>query len=226
MDRNQLYDLQTIEVMRRVLQNDSNCIDVGCHSGVMLDELIKLAPNGCHYAFEPLEDLFKGLVQKFGGRENVRIRNSALSDSSGTVTFQHVVSNPGYSGLRHRSYDRPNEEIREILVPTEMLDDVIPESTRIAFIKIDVEGAELQVFKGAVKTLKRSRPIIVFEHGLGAADFYGTTPEEVFDLLVSECELKCFTMERWLASDGADSLTRAAFCDEFRSGRNYYFMAA
>lgn len=51
-----LYDQQTVEVMRLVLENNSNCVDVGCHKGEILDEVIKLAPEGLHFAFEPLPD--------------------------------------------------------------------------------------------------------------------------------------------------------------------------
>jgi FkbM family methyltransferase len=226
MDQNQTYDQQTIEVMLRVISSDSNCIDVGCHSGVMLDEILKLSPRGFHYAFEPLPQLYSELVKKFGASKNITICNAALSEAAGSVTFQHVVSNPGYSGLKQRRYDRPNEVIQEITVEAKRLDDIVPASTHIAFMKIDVEGAELQVFRGAIQTIKRCRPVIVFEHGLGAADYYGTTPEAIYDLLANECGMRCFVMETWLASDGKDCLSRSAFCDEFRSGRNYYFLAA
>lgn len=226
MDQNELYDQQTFEVMKRVITADSNCIDVGCHSGVMLDEILKLSPNGSHFAFEPLPELYKGLTKKFASYHKIKIFNTALSDSTGTVTFQHVVTNPGYSGLKQRRYDRPDEVIQEITVETMKLDEILPDSMRIAFIKIDVEGAELQVLRGAIQTIKRSHPVIVFEHGLGAADCYGTSPEVVFDLLTSDCGLRCFTMEQWLESVGEKCLSRNEFCDEFRSGRNYYFLAA
>ena len=226
MDQNQLYDIQTVEVMQRVLREDSNAIDVGCHAGVMLVDILKFSPAGLHFGFEPLPDLYANLQKKFKDTENVKIRNSALSDHSGVVNFQHVVSNPGYSGLKKRRYDSPDEIVQEIVVQTERMDDVIPPDLKIDFIKIDVEGAELQVLKGAVATIKRSRPAIVFEHGLGAADYYGTMPEQIFDLLVHECGLKCYTMENWIASNGIINLTRSEFADEFRSGRNYYFIAA
>jgi hypothetical protein len=89
-----------------------------------------------------------------------------------------------------------------------------------------VEGAELQVFKGAVETIKNSRPIIVFEHGLGAADYYGTSPENIYDLLSAQCGLKLFLMSEWLDSNGRLSLSKKAFCEQFSSGNNFYFMAA
>ena len=226
MDQNQIYDMQAIEVMRLSLTINSNVIDVGCHAGVMLDEILKFSPNGFHFGFEPLPNLYDVLKKKFRGMSKVEIRNSALSEASGVVTFQHVTTNPGYSGLKQRRYDRPNEIIKEIQVKTERMDDAIPEEMPITLIKIDVEGAELQVLKGGIRTIKKSQPVIIFEHGLGAADYYGTNPEQVFDLLVDDCGLRCFTMKDWLQSGGSLSLTRDQFCDEFRSGRNYYFLAA
>ena len=45
------------------------------------------------------------------------------------------------------------------------------------------EGAELQVLEGAVTTLQRHRPIVIFEHGSGSAETYGTLPADVFGLL-------------------------------------------
>jgi len=149
-----------------------------------------------------------------------------LSDAAGTASFQHVVSNPAYSGLRQRRYDRPHEQVQEVAVKTNLLDSVVPEHTPIRFIKVDVEGAELQVFKGAVKTIGNSRPVIVFEHGLGGADYYGTHPEDIYDLLAGQCDLRLFLMAEWLEDNGKASLSREAFCEQFTSGSNYYFMAS
>jgi len=225
-DKNRLYDTQTLEVMKRVLQEDSNCVDVGCHQGSILREMLRFAPKGTHFAFEPLPRMYQGLLESFGSLANLHLYDYALSDTAGTTSFQHVVNNPGYSGLRQRRYDRPHEQIQEIVVKTNLLDNLIPKHIAIQFIKVDVEGAELQVFKGAIETIKNSRPIIVFEHGLGAADYYGTSPENIYDLLAAQCGLKLFLMAEWLESNGRASLSREAFCEEFSSGNNYYFMAA
>jgi FkbM family methyltransferase len=226
MDKNDLYDLQTKKVIQNVLTSNSNCVDVGCHTGKILDILIHYAPNGTHYGFEPLPELFLFLLDKYSKTESVKIFDVALSNSNGNQSFNHVVSNPGYSGLKKRRYDRPNETLEKITVKTSKLDDIIPPEIEIDFIKIDVEGAELGVLQGAFKTILGSKPVIVFEHGLGSADYYNTEPEQVYDFLVDECKLSCFLMNEWLISDGLNVLDRNSFCDEFRSGRNYYFMAA
>ena len=220
------YNRQTLAVMERTLRDDSCCIDVGCHQGVFLKEMLRLSPNGTHFAMEPIPDLYKELIQSFGEQPNVHVYDVALSEKKGTSSFQHVVSNPGYSGLKQRRYDRPNEEIQEIEVKTDLLDNLIPDDVRITFIKVDVEGAELQVFKGGVKTIRKNRPVIVFEHGLGGSDYYGTGPDDIYDVLVEQCGLKLFLMADWLKSKGKAFLEREAFREQFSKGSNYYFMAA
>jgi FkbM family methyltransferase len=219
------YDAQTIEIMKLVLRPKSNCVDVGCHVGAVLRPMLSRSPWGLHFAFEPLPQLYSGLASSLAGRNNVLLFDIALSDKMGTSSFQHVVSNPAYSGFRERTYDRPNEQLEEIVVRTAPLDYIVPPNITIDFMKVDVEGAELQVFQGAIATIKRSRPTIVFEHGLGAADHYGTDPDDIYRLLVDECGLTIALMSERLASPASSALSRQAFHDEFWQHRNYYFVA-
>jgi FkbM family methyltransferase len=218
--KNAAYDEQTFEVMRRCLSRDSNCVDVGCHAGDILKEMLRLAPDGTHCAFEPIPGLYQKLVVSF---PNVKVFDVALSDSVGEVSFQHVTSNPGYSGLKKRSYDRPHESVETIKVKTDLLDNIIPAERLISLIKIDVEGAELQVLRGAINTIRKNKPVIIFEHGLGAADCYGTTPEQVYDLFALQCNLRVSLMEDWLK--GGSPLHREGFATQFHQGINWYFIA-
>jgi hypothetical protein len=116
--------------------------------------------------------------------------------------------------------------VQEIEIRTEQLDNLIPDQVQIDFIKVDVEGAELQVFKGAREIIRKNHPIIVFEHGLGGSDYYGTGPDDIYELLVDQCGLRLFLMTDWLTSKGKDSLNQEAFHEQFVNGSNYYFMAA
>lgn len=61
-DRNEPYNFQTFLVTKRVLRKDSNCIDVGCHTGEILTWILKLCPKGVHFAFEPIPDLYRYLI--------------------------------------------------------------------------------------------------------------------------------------------------------------------
>lgn len=224
VDLNELYNRQTARVMERVLARDSICIDVGCHEGEILDEMLRLAPDGRHYAFEPLPHLHDLLARKYAGAANVRLFDAALSDAPGESTFQHVVTNPGYSGLLRRRFDRPHEDVVEIRVRLLRLDDVLPPQEPIRLVKIDVEGAELQVLRGAQGMLRRCRPYVIFEHGLGAADCYGTRPEMVHDLL-ADCGLRVSLMQDWLSGGPGSPLDREAFAAQFDRAINYYFLA-
>ena len=128
----------------------------------------------------------------------------ALAAGTGVSEFHHVVTNDSYSGLRGRRYDRPRESVEVISVATARMDDVIPADLPIAFVKIDVEGGELGVLAGAQRTLARWAPVVVFEHGLGAADYYGTRPEDVYAAL-SDVEL---TVSLWIDGSTTSQTSR------------------
>src|SRR5579859_1809753 len=66
-DRGTLYDTQTAGVMKRVLERRSNCVDVGCHLGAILDQILRIAPEGEHYGFEPLPNFYSAAVRKYAG---------------------------------------------------------------------------------------------------------------------------------------------------------------
>jgi FkbM family methyltransferase len=219
-DPNFYYDKQTRKIMSKVLKKDSNCLDVGANEGIFLKDMLRYAPLGDHIAIEPIPELAERIAEKY---PQVEVHQCALSDVTGTSTFQMVTNNPGYSGLRRRHYDFGEPAIKEITVRTRTLDEIYPEDRPLHFVKIDVEGAEYLVVRGGRRTLERNRPYIVFEHGRGAAEYYDVLPEQLYDLLVSGCGLDISIMEDWL-NDGA-SLTRDDFVDQFDSLTNYYFLA-
>lgn len=218
---NQKYDRQTIQIMRKILKSDSACIDIGCHKGEMLDVILELAPKGKHFAFEPIPSFYNLLKEKYNTSSSI-IYPYALSNSKGTVTFNYVKNAPAYSGIKQRKYDISNPEIEKITVETETIDNLIPANQKINFIKIDVEGAEYGVLKGAVNTIKKSKPYIIFECGLGASDCYGTKPEEVFNL-IADAGLKISLMIDFLQNKS--SLKRDDFCRNYNERLNYYFIA-
>ena len=218
--KNSLYDALTIAVMRRALLPDSNAIDVGAFEGGMLKHITRLAPLGSHMAFEPLAPRYERLRRAF---PRVQVHPVALGDEPGEVMFQHVVRFPALSGLRRRVDLDPLEEIREERVTVETLDHVVPAGFPVAFVKIDVEGGELGAFRGGVLTLRRTRPVVVFECGLGGADSYGAEPEEIFDLVTGTIGLRLSLMDAWLS--GRAPLSRSQFAERFRKSLDFYFIA-
>jgi FkbM family methyltransferase len=221
--RNQKYDAYTRKIIAQTLRADSNCIDVGCHKGEILDLMVAGAPQGKKFAFEPIPELFQQLVAKYSSDNQIVISDVALYDRKGTTSFQHVLNAPAYSGIKKRRYDEKHVDIQQITVQTDQLDNLIPTGVPVHLIKIDVEGAEFHVMKGGVETIRRNKPVIIFEFGLGAADFYDSKPHELFTFLSIDCGMKVSTLRSYLAHD--PSLTEGEFKRLFEEGREYYFVA-
>ncbi len=219
--KNLEYDRLTKLIMKKVINAGSNCIDVGCHKGEILDTIIKRSPNGQHFAFEPIPYLYDQLKATYSLQAS--IYPYALSDSSGTTTFQLVKNAPAYSGIKKRSYQVETPDIEEITVVLKTLDEVIPPDVKIDLIKIDVEGGEFGVLKGANNLLKKSKPVIIFESGLGASDYYGTNPADLYNYITTDIGLKISTLKSFINKDNA--LTLAEYEKAFNSNSEYYFIA-
>lgn len=221
LTKNLKDDRLTKLIIKKHLSSNSNCIDIGCHLGEMLEIMIGLSPNGNHFAFEPIPSMFDNLKNIFGTRAT--ILPYALASESGSSSFQFVKNAPAYSGLKKRTYAVAHPDIEEIEVTLKPLDDCIPKDLKIDLIKIDVEGAELGVLQGAKNTILRSKPLIIFEFGLGASDHYNTSPSDMYALLVDEYGLKIYTLASFL--NNSKALTIGELESYFQSNKEYYFVA-
>jgi FkbM family methyltransferase len=207
--------------MKRCIHKQSNCIDVGCHKGEILDVILQCAPLGKHIGFEPIPSFFNHLKDKYNGKAT--IYPYALADANGTSAFQFVKNAPAYSGINKRKYNTATPDIEQINVELKTLDSLLREDMRIDFIKIDVEGAEFGVLKGAKQLLKKWKPVIIFESGLGASDYYGTQPVELYQFLNSEIGLQISTLKSFIKN--APPLTQKEFETHFNNNTEYYFIA-
>jgi FkbM family methyltransferase len=221
LTKNLQYDRLTKEVIARSLKSDSNAVDIGCHKGEILELILKHAPAGKHFAFEPIPDFYNALSEKYAGR--CEVYPYALSDRPGETTFNFVRNAPAYSGLKKRKYDVESPDVQELHVTVEALDRIIPADVKIDFIKIDVEGGEFGVLKGAKMILQRCKPVVVFECGLGASDFYGTKPEDLFDYMKNECNYNIYSLQKWLKKE--PSFSKEEFKNCFNKNTEYYFVA-
>ena len=213
------YDNQTYKIMKIVLEADSTFIDVGCHEGEVLDQAIQFSPKGRHFGYEPIPDLFSNLSEKYSS--SCQIKNYAIADFVGESEFHHVVSNPAYSGIKKRSYPKM-ENINKIKIKTTTLDKELINESRVDLIKIDVEGGEFAVLKGSEKIINKFHPVFIFEHGLGASDFYGTSSDKIFDFFDS-LEYNIFTLKGFINQSPA--LSKEKLKDLYNRNKEYYFLS-
>jgi len=186
-----------------VLRSDTAFVDVGTNRGQVLGAAVRLAPAGRHVAFEPIPALAEEVARSFPG---VDCRRLALGASSGVAEFCHFTSLDGWSGLRRSpeiSDERGRPEYIEVQVST--LDDELREQ-RPGVIKIDVEGAELEVLRGGRAVLAEAKPIVLFEHVAAAARLYGSQSGVLWDLF-AELGYRIF------AVTGEGPIARSAFSE-------------
>ena len=207
--------------MARLVTPTSNCVDVGAHLGSTLSLLVKLAPRGRHMAFEPVARKAAWLRKKF---PEVDVREVALGNTSGKVTFSENLSRPGFSGLRAPT--DVNDRVREVEVQAGCLDDLLPPDYRVDFLKVDVEGAELKVFQGAVRTLKRDRPAILFESGPGGAEKFGLSRRDLFSYLADEQGYGIYMVKDYLSGGGPIDFERFDAAHRYPFGAFNYLALA
>lgn len=149
-----------------------NILDVGANVGQTTIELRKAFPCGTIHAFEPVGSTFRELLQNVGRMPKVHCHQLALCDQRGTASM--VVGNNSLLG--HLSVDPANE-----ILASQDLESVTTETVdnfclghKISFVdllKIDVQGAELAVLKGASGLLQSGRVGFVFiEVGFESSD--------------------------------------------------------
>lgn len=170
---------ETFEQIRRVVSAGDVVIDVGANFGLYsLPASRWVGSEGRVYAFEPLS----------GNVELLR-RNISLNQIENIEIVRHAASNSKKEFIRFFSDSKDvsltaslniPESADFIEVPNVRIDDwcdsmgVVPD-----FIKIDVEGAEMEVLRGAEKVIRSRFPRLFIEvHGFALPNF-GTNVEEV-----------------------------------------------
>lgn len=186
------------------LRSDSNCVDVGCHLGSMLSQFVRLAPHGSHVAFEPIPRKAAWLRRKF---PEVGVVESAASDRTGQVEFFVNRQRSGFSGLRRHGDE--SDRFVPIRVTQSRLDEVLDPGRKVDLLKIDVEGGELAVLRGARELLARCHPLVLVECTRSGLDAHGVAAGDVFDFLVSESGYELFLLRDWIG--GHAPLSRRAF---------------
>jgi FkbM family methyltransferase len=130
------------------------CLDIGANIGVIAQAL---EYSGFHtIAFEPQTEVFNVLSKNFGGEKH----NCAVGSEQGTVIMpkMHYSEKGNFGGISVNT----RSHLGMYKVPMVSIDYMVNDLD-IGFMKIDVEGFELEVLKGAVQTIERCKPILYVE---------------------------------------------------------------
>ena len=151
------------DVIRQHLRPRDIACDIGANKGSFINWLSRWVHDGRVVAFEPQPDLAHYLTNicRVMGLGNVRVEAKAVYSHSGDQDFFVPKGHQPGASLGHRAAE--GESFTTLSVPTIALDDYFDASDKITLLKIDVEGAELGVFKGAERILRQHAPLLVFE---------------------------------------------------------------
>ena len=170
---------------RRFLGPGCYVADVGAHEGDHTQHFVKLVgPTGRVIAFEPIPAMADELRQWFSGWPNAEIHNCALGATVGTTSFTHVTNMPWFSGVKERDLSGLDAKIETIEVAVDTIDNALAALPRLDYIKIDIEGGEMDCLKGAESVLSRHRPVISVEYGSSGYSRYGYVKRSLFDFAV------------------------------------------
>jgi FkbM family methyltransferase len=174
-----------IRAVRELLPEGGAAVDVGANKGAYTFWMRRaVGKSGKVIAVEPQPELAAYLrsVCRSMHWDNVRVLEAAASERTGAATLR--VPGSGVSpGATLESEAAPTAGWHELRCETVRLDDALAGDGRIALMKVDVEGHELAVFRGAARILTRDRPALLFEceqrhlSGGGPADCFAFLAE-------------------------------------------------
>jgi FkbM family methyltransferase len=162
------YEPLMQQAFLRILQPGMCVYDVGANVGYLTILAAKLVgPKGQIVAFEPLAANARQIQHnaELNSFTHVRVRQEALGDKEGQAAFR-VSAESGWGKLAY--VGAVSQETAIIEVPVRKLDSITAggELPRVHLMKIDVEGAEVDVLRGAIETLRAERPFLLVElHG-------------------------------------------------------------
>lgn len=142
-------------------------IDVGAHIGSVVDGVRRHSRPAHIVAVEAIPEKAAALRRRFPG---TTVHALALGEAAGEARFFVAESQSGYSSLDATLSERA-ANVRAITVPVERLDALVA-AEGVDVVKIDVEGAELGVLRGAEAVVAASRPSILLESGPEAMAAY------------------------------------------------------
>ncbi|MBC7743600.1 MAG: FkbM family methyltransferase [Flavobacterium sp.] len=155
------YEEPELKLVYEFCDKDSISLDVGAANGMYLAHLYRISKFT--YAFEPRKDALQRLKKMFSGiTTSIQFEEVALSDISGSKKLRILKINDRLSTIEAENTIEEFGEVDEVNVVVKRIDDY-SFNTKVSFIKIDVEGHEEAVIRGATNLLNKDQPVLLVE---------------------------------------------------------------
>jgi FkbM family methyltransferase len=183
------YSGGQLVVLRRLLSPDAVFVDAGANQGEFTVCAAGRLPDGHVFAFEPVPAVRERLERNVAGNGfgNVTICPVGLSDENQDDVPIYGADSAFSDGTQHMGlptlFDVSGRSSPLAQITLRRLDEELPEGQRVDVMKVDVEGAELAVLKGAAQTIQREKPTIIFEANAETCEAAGYSVEALFEWL-------------------------------------------
>ena len=211
------FETQENAMIYRLVEPGDVVFDVGANIGWYTINILLRKSGARVYAFEPIDSSFEHLKRNLlrNGLDTERCYHFGLSDSSGAAKFYFDVECATASSMANLREDERTVVVECQLRTMDQFVASLPSLDRLDFIKCDVEGAELLVFRGGLDTIKKYRPIVLSEMLRKWAKKFDYHPNDIIKLFRS-IGYQCFV----IADDG---IREFGDVDEETVETNYLF---
>lgn len=181
------YEKPEYELYNNLLSDGMTILDVGANIGWYSLLWGKKYPNSTIHAFEPVSDIYTYLSANIvlNGIRNVVLHNFGLSHENAELCFYFHPMITGLASSKNILNYTKVKEVQCKVYPLDVLLDRL-EIKSVDLIKCDVEGSELSVLKGSLKTIERDQPIItleLFHEWSRSFDYYPDEPIEILKMM-------------------------------------------
>lgn len=187
-------DAFEIDLLKKYIHKNDKVLDIGANIGfyaTILSDIV--GDKGSVYCFEPDVKNFNYLKKAVAGHANIVINNKAVGPKTETLKI-YTSKN---LNVDHRTY-KPEEYDQEIEIDAVSIDDYLlsQPAKKIDFIKMDIQGFEMQAIQGMQKTLEANEHIQLISefwpYGLRKA---GSSVSDYFNFLTSK-GFNCYLLEK------------------------------
>lgn len=176
------YEKEESTMMENLVADGDNFFDIGANIGWYAINIAASRRAATVYAFEPIPTTYARLAENLALNPSANIKPYpfGLSEQAGEFTFYYPPEGSGNASAVNLT---GRADVRTAQCSVRTLDDFTAETgTRVDFIKCDVEGAELLVFKGGLQTIGRDRPIVLAEILRKWSAKFNYDPNQIFAL--------------------------------------------
>tara|TARA_B100000900_G_scaffold381236_1_gene367532 strand:- start:435 stop:1271 length:837 start_codon:yes stop_codon:yes gene_type:complete len=169
---NRIYQSKIVDLAKQYVEENTAVLDVGSNFGQLTIEFSKLKKNVLVYSFEAQEFVFKLLKKNINiNKCNAKSFYNLVGNESKTVKVKSTeldrFSTWGSNNIIITDDDKKFNYIKAIKI------DDLNIKEKISFMKIDVQGKDLEVLKGAKQTILKNKMPILFEYEELFENVYG-----------------------------------------------------